>query len=464
MGRVDLIAIARETMEFTEEFIRKTGSDACAKVEVYSPERLEAIELDEENHFTPSILNAVGASYSVVNSDSFEAAFGMEKPLVMNFANAHRPGGGFLHGARAQEESLCRCSTLYKSISSEEAKEMYDYNNQHKDPCDSDYMLLSPDVYVYRNASGEILDFPYWTSVVTVPAPDRCRAAARVPQEELDEIMIERLRKMLFLAARKGYRNLVLGAWGCGAFGNDTRRVAEYFHELFLGDDDFDRWFDRVTFAILGDADKIDIFKDVFKDKLETEDENRQTELFCFFQSDYDYPVCNHTEGVTEANMGFARGVTISGVPFEAEVTSKDDVTTLAIMIPAIFNDARADKDRKQDATGADNRITAMHYDVESLDYTVLDIGMIDDGIEENDDIMTDYVEFLIETGLVEYVSNMVNGTVLYRIDALGNNLAKIMITMQDGDDVWAYTDLLFEDFPANKDRKERAAFKIVKK
>jgi hypothetical protein len=162
--------------------------------------------------------------------------------------------------------------------------------------------------------------------------------------------------------------------------------------------------------------------------------------------------------------MGFARGVTISGVPFEAEVTSKDDVTTLAIMIPAIFNDARADKDRKQDATGADNRITAMHYDVESLDYTVLDIGMIDDGIEENDDIMTDYVGFLIETGLVEYVSNMVNGTVLYRIDALGNNLAKIMITMQDGDDVWAYTDLLFEDFPANKDRKERAAFKIVKK
>jgi hypothetical protein len=325
-------------------------------------------------------------------------------------------------------------------------------------------MLLSPDVYVYRNASGEILDFPYWTSVVTVPAPDRCRAAARVPQEELDEIMTERLRKMLFLAARKGYRNLVLGEWGCGAFGNDTRRVAEYFHELFLGDDDFDRWFDHVTFAILGDADKIDIFKDVFKDKLETEDENRQTELFCFFQSDYDYPVCNHTEGVTEANMGFARGVTISGVPFEAEVTSKDDVTTLAIMIPAIFNDARADMDRKQDATGANNRITAMHYDVESLDYTVLDIGMINDGIEENDDIMTDYVEFLIETGLVEYVSNMVNGTVLYRIDALGNSLAKILITMQDGDDVWAYTDLLFEDFPANKDRKERAAFKIVKK
>jgi uncharacterized protein (TIGR02452 family) len=195
MGRANLIAIAKETMEFTENFIRKTGNDACAKVEVYSPKMLEAIELDEENYFTPSSLNATGASYSVVNADSFEAAFGMEKPLVMNFANAHRPGGGFLHGARAQEESLCRCSTLYKSIASEDAREMYDYNNQHNDPCDSDYMLLSTDVYVYRNASGEILDFPYWTSVVTVPASDRCRAASQVPQEELDEIMTERLRR-----------------------------------------------------------------------------------------------------------------------------------------------------------------------------------------------------------------------------------------------------------------------------
>jgi hypothetical protein len=248
--------------------------------------------------------------------------------------------------------------------------------------------------------------------------------------------------------------------------------VAEYFRELFLGDDNFDRWFDHVTFAILGDEDKIAIFKDVFKDKLKAEDassqgvneSNRQTELFCFFQSDYDYPVCNHTEGVTDANMGFARGVTISGIPFEAEVTSKDDVTTLAIMIPAIFNATRADTGRKRDASDADKRITAMHYDVQSFDYTVLDIGMIDDGIEENDDIMTDYAEFLIETGLVEYVSNMVNGTVMYRIDPLGNILAKILITLQDGGDFWAYTDLLFEDFPANRERKERAAFKIVKK
>jgi hypothetical protein len=186
-----------------------------------------------------------------------------------------------------------------------------------------------------------------------------------------------------------------------------------------------------------------------------------QTNLLNFFQSDYEYPVCNHTEGVTASNMGFARGVTVSGVPFEAEVTSKNGVMMLAVVIPAIFNDACEDVD--SDFSDEDGHITAMHYNVESSDDTVLDIGMVDDAVEEDIEIVTNYVDFLIESGLVDFASNMVNGIVRYRIDALGNSLAKILITMQDGEDVWAYTDLLFDDFPANKDRKEKSAFTIVK-
>ena len=80
--------------------------------------------------------------------------------------------------------------------------------------------------------------------------------------------MVKRLRKMLFLAARKGYRNLVLGAWGCGAFGNDTRRVATYFYQLFFGDDGLSQFFENVVFAILEDENKIENFKEVFKDKI----------------------------------------------------------------------------------------------------------------------------------------------------------------------------------------------------
>jgi hypothetical protein len=284
--------------------------------------------------------------------------------------------------------------------------------------------------------------------------------------------MIERLRKMFFLAARKGYRNLVLGAWGCGAFGNDTRRVAEYFRELLMGSDCFDRCFDNVKFAILGDEEKIEIFKSVFRDKIAQEasadesanDQNGQVELFKLYQSDYDYPMCNHTEGVTAVNIGFARGVTASGVPFEAEVSNKDGVMTLAVVIPAIFNDAYEDVDEDQELSDENINITTMHYDVESFDYSILDLGMVDDAMEENTDVVRDYVNFLIENGIVVYASNLLNGSVLYRTDALGNSLAKVLITMQDTEGVWAYTDLLFEEFPTLKKRKERLEFTIVKK
>lgn len=90
---------------------------------------------------------SIGKNISIVAKDSFQAAGDFENPLVMNFANAHKPGGGFEMGATAQEESLCRCSTLFASISSEKAQEMYRYNNSHVSSVESDYMLVSEYVY-----------------------------------------------------------------------------------------------------------------------------------------------------------------------------------------------------------------------------------------------------------------------------------------------------------------------------
>jgi len=116
----------------------------------------------------------------VLDADSFACAEGMENVLVMNFANAHVPGGGVRNGANAQEECLCRESTLYHSIGGDVAYEMYDYNNRRKNACDSDYMILSPHVCVFRNLHDDFLDEPFLTSVITIPAPNRNGAAREV--------------------------------------------------------------------------------------------------------------------------------------------------------------------------------------------------------------------------------------------------------------------------------------------
>ena len=167
----------------------------------------------------------------------------------MNFANAHNPGGGFLNGANAQEEALCRQSTLFKSISNSDSEEMYDYNCSHDLPCASDYMIISPNVCVFRDIKDNFLDEPFTTSVITIPAPNRNGAAANIPQEEIDEIMKNRLRKMFAVAIHYDYKNLILGAWGCGAFGNNPNTVAKYFYDL-LFEEDFCYSFDEIIFAI----------------------------------------------------------------------------------------------------------------------------------------------------------------------------------------------------------------------
>lgn len=203
---------------------------------------------------------------SVVNADSFQAARQYDNPLVMNFANAHNPGGGFKLGANAQEEALCRCSTLYASITSKEALKMYLYNNTHLSSVESDYMLYSPDICVFRDEQCELLEEPFMASVVTLPAPNRNGAAMFATNQNVAETMIRRIRIMLRIAAKNGHKNLVLGAWGCGAFGNKPEDVSNYFKKVLI-DEEYGRCFDEVCFAIYGKTDgkNIRVFRERFE-------------------------------------------------------------------------------------------------------------------------------------------------------------------------------------------------------
>ena len=265
------ISIANETIRITSEkkYIYQGQEVSLPDIDL---EEVIVISPDDGNVLLEQDMSGYKdndfCTVSVINSDSFEAGRRYENALVMNFANAHNPGGGFRHGANAQEEALCRCSTLYASIRSKKASEMYRYNNTHISLVESDYMLISPNVAIFRDERCELLASPVVMGVVTVPAPNRYGAALLAGNEQIKNTFIRRIRIMLAAAAKYGYKNLVLGAWGCGAFGNKPDEVAGYFRQVIF-DEEYGRCFDEICFAIYGreDGQNITEFRRVFGDK-----------------------------------------------------------------------------------------------------------------------------------------------------------------------------------------------------
>ncbi|MEK2491293.1 TIGR02452 family protein [Kitasatospora purpeofusca] len=175
----------------------------------------------------------------------FEAGAG---PVgVLNFASARNPGGGYLRGARAQEEDLCRSALLYTSLV--EARDYYEAHRASGDLRYSHRVIVSPGVPVIRGEDGGLLARPYPVTFLTSPAPNAGQLALRAEGGGVDVrgVLAERAERVLAAAARHGIRALVLGAWGCGVFRNDPAEVAEAF-ELALAR--YGAAFDRVVFAV----------------------------------------------------------------------------------------------------------------------------------------------------------------------------------------------------------------------
>ncbi|MCC8064738.1 MAG: TIGR02452 family protein, partial [Clostridiales bacterium] len=132
-------------------------------------------------------------------------------------------------GASAQEEDLCRRTSLLLSLESEDAKRYYDYNNARKTRMGSDGVLLSPNVEVIKDTSSEALAQPFPISVMSCAAPMVRLGLEGMSQQEYEEMLYKRIRGMLLVAASQGYRHLILGAFGCGVYGNDAALVSDLF-------------------------------------------------------------------------------------------------------------------------------------------------------------------------------------------------------------------------------------------
>ena len=175
--------------------------------------------------------------------------------LVLNFANPVNPGGGVRRGARAQEEDLCRKSSLLLSLESDDAQNYYRYNKSLHTYMGSDAIILTPNVEIIRDINGELLDESMIVSVMTCAAPMLAQGMERINDEQYKELFYNRICGMLKCAAYWGYQVLVLGAFGCGAFGNDAKVVSDLFYKA-LKEFDYDGmkvedFFRRIDFAVL---------------------------------------------------------------------------------------------------------------------------------------------------------------------------------------------------------------------
>ncbi len=181
----------------------------------------------------------------VCNETTLGAAFRLVgqglKSLALNFANGVETGGGFLHGARAQEEVICRSSALYQTLLDDP---MYEFHRKRPSPDSSDWAILSPDVPVFRLDDGTSLEQPWLFDVITCAAP----YAPRVGKQESAQLLKQRIHRVLAIAQAYGYETLVLGAWGCGAFGNDSYQTACDFRSAL--ENEFSGAFSNIVFAI----------------------------------------------------------------------------------------------------------------------------------------------------------------------------------------------------------------------
>ena len=206
------------------------------------------------------------AKIIVSKKRSYEAAsaYKNKNVCVHNFASASNPGGGVTRGASAQEECLCRCSTLYFCLNTQKMwNGFYNPHRAAQNPIHNDDIIYTPDVAVFKTdtVTPKVMkenDW-YYPNVITCAAPNlRERPsnqynsgdgnrAVKISDKELMEIHEKRLRRILDVATLEGNEAVVLGAFGCGAFSNNPEVVARAAKAVIQ---DYKYAFETIEFAV----------------------------------------------------------------------------------------------------------------------------------------------------------------------------------------------------------------------
>lgn len=237
----------------------------------YKPEDFEKVFIARDARLKD--IPAGNCRIEVTDESTFAAARrlvvseGEESVCCLNFASAKNPGGGFLGGAQAQEESLARASGLYPTL--KQHAEMYETNRAYRSLLYTEHMIYSPSVPVFRDDNDQLTDNHYLVSIITSPAVNRGALMTNEPDSlpKIESVMLNRIENVLSVAVANQQSSLILGAWGCGVFRNRTEDVAAWFAHHLLKNETFKHAFKHIVFAIYDSSKKkntADAFKEQF--------------------------------------------------------------------------------------------------------------------------------------------------------------------------------------------------------
>lgn len=257
----ELKAVFEDTMLQIQNNVKLTQA-TCSSAEntkYYAPDDYPVINRAERSQ----------TNISVTRYTTFDAARKLHKTYpdkriaILNFASATNPGGGVKHGSSAQEEALCRCSTLYPTLNQQVMWEKYySVNRAERNVLHTDACIYSPDIIVFKKDAYIPKTTPEsdWFSVdvISCAAPNLRRtvsnaynvesgSAVAITSNELYQIHLKRARHIMTVATANRVDILVLGAFGCGAFANNPHVVARAMFDALK---EFESCFDLVEFAI----------------------------------------------------------------------------------------------------------------------------------------------------------------------------------------------------------------------
>ncbi len=223
---------------------------------------------ENESVSTPVAQTEKKAKIVVSGKRSLEAAEPYakqgKKVCVLNFASASNPGGGVVNGSSAQEECICRCTTLYPCLNNDTMwSAFYAPHRKANNPLYNNDCIYTPDVCVFKsdiNFPEPLPQAEWWkVNILTCAAPNlRERpsntmnphagaTAAKISPAELEKLLTARVRRIFEVAVANENEVLILGAFGCGAFRNPPALVASVFYNVMQ--DYLDR-FDVIEYAV----------------------------------------------------------------------------------------------------------------------------------------------------------------------------------------------------------------------